>query len=112
MTARTGSRVDGHGKDGVNPAVAITESGDAGWAFTGNPAARLAGGELRLAGGFDANTVAGGIGMTKGYDSVPLSSLSALSYSLHVTKRPNDISAPTIHVAVVGAETVTGSRAS
>ena len=47
--------------------------------------------------------------MTKSYDNVPLSSLSALSYSLHVTKRPNDVSAPTIHVAVVGAQTGTPS---
>jgi hypothetical protein len=42
-------------------------------------------------------------------DGPLLSSLSALSYSLNVTKRPNDISAPTIHVAVIGAATGTAS---
>ena len=95
------------GRDGVNPAVAIRKSGDGGWALSGTPAARLIGGELRLAGGFDASTVAGGIGMTKGYENTPLSRLSALSYSLHVITPPTDVSAPTIHVAVVGATTGT-----
>ncbi len=110
-----------NGQDGVNPAVAIKASGDHGWAFTGSPNARLVGGELRLAGGFDGSTTAGGIGMTKligtwgnpaesqPADGPLLSSLSALSYSLNVTKRPNDNSAPTIHVAVIGAATGTAS---
>jgi collagen triple helix repeat protein len=96
------------GKDGLNPATAVKMSGDAGWMFSGAPNARLAGGELRLAGGFDGNTVAGGIGMAKSYDA-PLASLSALGYSLRVVKRPNDLSAPAIHVAVTGANTGTAS---
>jgi len=85
------------------------KSGDAGWSLSGAPSARLVGGELRLGGGFDSSTVAGGIGMTKPYANVPLSTLTSLSYSFHVNKRPNAVSAPTIHVAVTGASTLTGS---
>ena len=47
--------------------------------------------------------------MVKAIDNVPLSSLTSLRYDMHVTKRPTDVSAPTIHVAVVGAATNTTS---
>lgn len=97
-----------NGRDGVNPATVVAKSGDGGWQLTGTPAASFAGGELRLGGGFDGSTIAGGIGATKTVDA-PLSTLSALAYSAHVSKRPNDVSAPTIHVAVLGAETGTAS---
>ena len=99
-----------NGADGFNVAKVVAKSGDQGWTLTGTPAARLAGGELKLAGGFDNSTVAGGIGVTKSYDA-PLSTLDALSYSLHVNRRvaPDTSSAPTIHVAVTGAATGTAS---
>ena len=107
----TGAKGDkgNNGANGLNPAVLVAKDGDAGWSFSGAPAAALSGGELRLAGGFDSNTVSGAIGMVKTFDNVPLSTLTSLRYDMHVTKRPTDVSAPTIHVAVVGASTGTSS---
>jgi hypothetical protein len=90
----------------LNPAVAVKASGNAGWSYIGAPAATLTGGELRLAGGFDNSTIAGGIGIAKTYDA-PLASLSALSYDVLVHARPNDLSAPAIHVSLMGANTGT-----
>ena len=87
----------------------MLESGDAGWEFAGAPNASLRGGELRLGGGFDGSTPVGSIGISKAYDEVPLSDLDALRYSLHVNERPNDLSAPTVLVTVIGADTGTES---
>lgn len=97
-----------NGRDGANPARVVAASGDQGWTFTGSPAAKLTGGELRLAGGFDATTTAGGIGVSHAYDA-SLASLSALSYDVLVHSRPNDLSAPAIHVTLLGANTGTAS---
>jgi hypothetical protein len=104
---------------GLNPATTVKASEDAGWKLTGtSPTAKLASGELRLAGGFDGadSNPAGGLGIAKLYgpfdkaaNTVSLSSLSALSFSAHIIKRPNTVSAPTIHVTLVGAETGTPS---
>jgi hypothetical protein len=91
------------GENGFNPGVLVAKDGDAGWTFTGAPADRFASGELRLGGGFDSNTTAGAIGISKAYDSLPLGSLSALSYTAHIVKRPDANSAPSIHVTVLGA---------
>jgi hypothetical protein len=105
------------GKDGVNPASLVAASGDNGWATVGggrdanNPKATIAGGELRLAGGFDSDTPAGAIGFMHTYANLPLSSLKSLSYDFHVSKRPagNTVSAPTIHVTVDKAATGVGT---
>lgn len=97
------------GQNGVNAATPVLKSTDAGWGFTGSPAAKLTGGELRIGGGFDANTISGAIGITKAFANLPLSSLSALSYSGTVYKRPGDVTGPTVHVSIVGAETGTAS---
>jgi Collagen triple helix repeat (20 copies) len=101
------------GQDGANPAVAVLANGDAGWSFTGAPSggqgARLEGGELRIPGGFDGSTAVGGIGIGKAYENLPLSTLSTLRYSFHVNKRPNDLSAPTLHVTLLNANTGTAS---
>jgi hypothetical protein len=89
----------------------VLASGDAGWTFTGTPAggagARLEGGELRIPGGFDGTTPVGGIGIGKAYDNLPLSTLTSLRYSFHVNKRPDDLSAPTLHVTLLNANTGT-----
>jgi hypothetical protein len=101
------------GQDGANPAVAVLANGDAGWSFAGVPSggqgARLEGGELRIPGGFDGSTAVGGIGIGRAYENLPLSTLSALRYSFHVNKRPNDLSAPTLHVTLLNANTGTAS---
>lgn len=97
-----------NGTDGVNPARLVASSGDQGWSFAGAPAAKLTGGELRLAGGFDGSTPTGAIGIAKAYDA-PLSSLSALSYDVLVHARPDANSAPAIHVTLLGAATGTAS---
>lgn len=107
-TNGTNGAAGANGVDGVNPARLVAKSGDQGWTFTGSPAAKLTGGELRLAGGFDGSTTAGGIGIAHAYDA-PLSSLSALSYDVLVHARPNDLSAPAIHVVLMGAATGTAS---
>jgi hypothetical protein len=88
----------------------VKASGNAGWTYTGSPEAKLTGGELRLAGGFDGadSNPAGGIGISHAY-SAPLSSLSALSYDVLVHARPNDLSAPALHVTLFGAATGTAS---
>jgi hypothetical protein len=95
------------GVNGLNPVTQVTANGDSGWTFTGVPAAKFFGGELRLAGGFDSTTTAGGIGITKAYPKVQLATLTALSYTVHVALRPDTLTAPTIHIALLGA--VTGS---
>ena len=105
------------GKDGANPATLVAAGGDAGWSFVGGggtlpyPSASFAGGELRLQGGFDGTTSSGAIGIAHQYDNVPLSSLKTLSYDFRILKRPagNDVSAPTIHISVLKANTGTQS---
>ena len=105
------------GKDAANPATLVAKSGDAGWTLTGGgtqltgPTASLAGGELVLQGGFDRDTASGGIGISHAYDNLPLSSLKTLSYDFRVLTRPagNSVSAPTIHVSVLKANTGTPS---
>jgi hypothetical protein len=95
------------GRDGLNPAVAVTSDQDAGWTFAGaDPAAHFAGGELRLAGGFDDSTPSGGIGLAHQYAGRRLDTLTALSYDFRVLKRPagNDVSAPTIHISLLNAD--------
>jgi hypothetical protein len=99
------------GKDGANPATLVAKSGDADWALaggggtTGYPSASLTGGQLHLQGGYDGSTTAGGIGIAHAYNNVPLSSLKTLKYDFRITKRPDSVSAPTIHVAVLNANT-------
>lgn len=101
------------GRDGANPAIAVVSNGDAGWNLVGEvagePGARLHGGELRLGGGFDGSTPVGSIGIGKSYDAVPLRDLNALRYSMHVNKRPDDLSAPALLVTVMKANTGTQS---
>jgi hypothetical protein len=105
------------GKDAANPATLVAAAGDAGWAFVGGggttpyPTASLTGGELRLQGGFDASTPSGAIGIAHAYDNVPLSSLKTLSYDFRIFKRPanNSVSAPTIHITLLKANTGTPS---
>jgi hypothetical protein len=100
------------GRDGFNPSVAVLGDGDAGWkyvGFSGPTRARITGGELRLPGGFDGSTPVGSIGMSKAYDNLPIGVLSALRYSFHVNKRPNDLSAPALLVTVMNANTGTST---
>jgi hypothetical protein len=97
-------------QNGLNAATTVNADGDAGWTLTGKPAAKLTGGVLRLAGSFDASTAAGGIGITHAYQQAPLSTLSALTYTARVDKRPNGtVNAPVIHVTLTGANTGTTS---
>lgn len=122
-TGATGPSVQGSapqpgpaGKDAANPATLVGSNGDAGWQFAGGgtaatgPLASFADGELRLQGGFDRNTVAGGIGLMHTYQDLPLSSLKTLSYDFRILERPaNSVSAPTIHISVLKANTGTQS---
>jgi len=93
------------GQNGLNPATLVAKSGDAGWNAMGGggtkpPQATIAGGELRLQGGFDTDTPAGAIGFYRAYDKLPLSTLTTLSYDFRILKRANNVSAPTIHVTL------------
>lgn len=111
------------GANGLNPATAVDDvpsiasssghnpnpdSGDAGsggWYFSGNGAggsAAITNGQLALTGnGVDSNTVQGGIGIAKAFDSTPLSQLDGLTYQWHVDTTNNG-QAPTVHITVTG----------
>lgn len=105
------------GKDGANPASLVAANTDGGWNLVGGggttsyPTAAFAGGELRLQGGFDASTPSGAIGLGRAFDNVALSSLKTLSYDFRIIKRPagNTVSAPTIHITLLKANTGTAS---
>lgn len=104
------------GANGANAATLVAANTDAGWNFVGgggslpHPQASFSAGELRLQGGFDGSTPIGAIGISRLYNDVPLSSLKSLSYDFRILKRPtgNLVSAPTIHVTVLKANTVAG----
>lgn len=92
-----------NGLDGANAATQVMRAGDAGWTLPGNPAAVIVGGELRLAGGTDQTTPAGGaIGAVKDMSNSPLAlgSITALRFDFHVDSRSGSTAVPTVHLAL------------
>jgi hypothetical protein len=94
-----------NGTDGLNPATAVAQSGDAGWTINGSStgcSAKLAAGSLQLNGsGTDSSTVQGGCGVIHSFTQ-PLTALTDLTYQWW-NQVDDGVQAPTIHIAVMGA---------
>jgi hypothetical protein len=94
-----------NGTNGSNPATAVVQSGDAGWTINGSStgcSAKLTAGSLQLNGsGTDSSTVQGGCGIIHSFTQ-PLSAFSNLTYQWW-NQVDDGVQAPTVHIAVMGA---------